>query len=124
MRTIKFRVWDEKQMHVVKGLTFLDHPDSNDKVGLEIANGRIGLLEPPKQLMQFTGLYDVNGKEIYEGDIIKHRYFSMKGVAEVYWNEQEACFLALEPNGARVILRPNSEIIGNIYENPELISHS
>ena len=73
------------------------------------------------ELMQFTGLYDVNGKEIYEGDIIKHRYFSMKGVAKVYWNDDEACFLAVEPNGTRVILRPNSEVIGNIYENPELL---
>jgi uncharacterized phage protein (TIGR01671 family) len=72
--------------------------------------------------MQFTGLYDVNGKEIYEGDIIKHRYFSVKGVAEVCWNDDEACFLAIEPNGARVILRPNSEVIGNIYENPELLT--
>lgn len=71
--------------------------------------------------MQFTGCYDVNGKEIYEGDIIKHRYFSRKGVAEVRWSNQEACFLAFEPSGERVILRPNSEIIGNIYQNPELL---
>jgi uncharacterized phage protein (TIGR01671 family) len=118
MRTIKFRVWNKEvqEMEEVRKIKF-------NNSGIEPYQIFAGYPEPIDsfELMQFTGVFDVNGKEIFEGDIIKHRYFSLKGVAEVRWNDDEACFLAMEPNGARIILRPNSEIIGNIYENPELI---
>ena len=111
MRIIKFRTWDN--------VDYMSKPfDLKD-----IQFNAIQFTDNVK-IMQFTGLYDVNGKEIYEGDIIKHRYFSIKGIAEVRWSDEEACFLAIEPNGARVILRPNSEIIGNIWENPELLNES
>ena len=116
MRVIKFRAWDKDNG------VMLDNVWVNQQAVMISVTGIInqydGLIP-----MQFTGLYDVNGKEIYEGDIIKHRYFRMKGVAEVRWSDDEACFLAMEPNGARIILRPNSEIIGNIYENPDLIKN-
>jgi hypothetical protein len=74
-----------------------------------------------KEIMQFTGLFDKNGLEIYEGDVIK----SFLGrVAVVEW-EKEGRFLGFTVGSERKIIyinrEPKVEIIGNIYENPELL---
>lgn len=67
-------------------------------------------------LMQFTGLLDKNGKEIYEGDIYKW------GNTPPEYKEipryPDRLFHLI---GERVLLPEDIEIIGNIYENPELI---
>ena len=74
---------------------------------------------------QFTGLKDKNGKEIYEGDVIRHRsrneYGSIQDVdTEVRWEGTGWNFLG--GNGAFPIVETDSgEVIGNIYENPELL---
>ena len=78
-------------------------------------------------IMQYTGLKDKNGKEIYEGDIVKNlehgHVFSVEwGIEnESYagWSGvwQGKTFVAPLYNGPLV----NCEIIGNIYENPELL---
>jgi hypothetical protein len=121
MRQIKFRVWDQENkcwlnaFAVNKDGQLLswdkDHenyrPDEN--TGLKL-------------IQQFTGFYDFNGKEIYDGDIIKHRYFSFKGLAVVQWSLDECCFLAIDVAGPRVVLRPNCEVVGNICENRELLT--
>ena len=86
-------------------------------------------------LMQYTGLKDKNGKEIYEGDIVSIEYG--KGVVE--YSEKQAMFIinwigdneayneSLAYNPRNYIYgktRKDIEVIGNIYENPEFTQTS
>jgi hypothetical protein len=109
-RVIKFRAWDIQMGNM------LDWNYLMDKQGSYLNSKYL-------HVMQFTGCYDVNGKEIYEGDIIKHRYFSKKVIADVSWSNEQGYYLAIEPDGSRTMLNPNSEIIGNVYETPELLTN-
>ena len=75
-------------------------------------------------LMQFTGLLDKNGKEIYEGDIVNCTVFSHRIVK---YNDKQASFKYYAPtlNISSEMLKSDverhDEVIGNIYENPELM---
>lgn len=70
-------------------------------------------------IMQSTGLLDKNGKEIYEGDIIR----DSDGSAEVKWSQEDCGFIAWY-NQFNILNFPKDvEIIGNIYENPELTAN-
>ncbi len=114
MRDIRFRAWDKEDKKMIGW-------DAKDGA---LRNTPFGWIENRDyvKLMQYTGLKDKNGKEIYEGDIVrtsKHmtptEYYSPETVK---WDDN-----ALRWNGLYPLLIPWSqhEIIGNIYENPELI---
>ena len=71
-------------------------------------------------LGQYTGLHDKNGKEIYEGEILKGTFYGFPMpeydyAFQIYWDEKEKGFMAsyFEPS--------ECEVIGNIYDNPELL---
>lgn len=124
MREIKFRAWDSKykKMSSFKSM-------QNSAV-FAIANGLDSdqFIVLPKYenitLMQYTGLKDKNGTEIYEGDILNHHYH--KEIGDIRWEEKRATFLLFYTDGLKDGLlsvdSPSYEVIGNIYENPELLS--
>lgn len=118
MREIKFRAWDEQNKVMEYKVNVNDGKPV--KYGYQWFNH--GNTIHDSELMQYTGLKDKNGKEIYEGDLIKvddeHLYiicFRVQdsgyiGSNEYGYDEQDLCYLAC-----------NYEVIGNIYENPELL---
>lgn len=76
--------------------------------------------------LEYTGLKDKNGKDIYEGDICKYILGKSEWVAEVVFNRAMFTFPIKEKPFGRHrhignILERELEVIGNIYENPELL---
>ena len=80
----------------------------------------------PETVGQFTGLTDKNGKKIFEGDIVKVKGFNYP--QKVVYNEQKCCYewISLETDfhfGIYEVKRL-CEVVGNIYDNPELLGES
>jgi hypothetical protein len=122
-REIKFRAWDavDKKMYIPNSLGFdylgnLVFVSANDAYRNNFDDGS------KLTLMQFTGLYDKNGKEIYEGDILKDCWDNIHSV--IYnrrWETILHIFKGRFPARYLDCSWMEWEIIGNIYETPELI---
>ena len=134
MRDIKFRVFDEGKME------FVDAMDWDNKYKVLTCNTeerKIFRFDPDTlKLMQYTGLKDKSGVEIYEGDILNytgtacphcHRIADVMSNyhAEIRWDSEYAHFEAYSHNYDDTLSADdwteNMVIIGNIYENPELL---
>lgn len=121
MREIKFRFWRDNRMQIAHQLNAYVNSDNNFSGDGEV-------------LMQFTGLRDRNGREIYEGDIYQvaknviYRVVFV-GTPEVFEDEALMGGFGLQNDWRGILIAfdtyavEHGEVIGNIYENPELLNN-
>ena len=137
MRDIKFRIWND----VSKQMYYMDSPfwhDEYDMLAFEGDTPSPGTSE----LMQYTGVTDSNGQEIWEGDVVtipgRYPYFDLEMTSEpnyvgvIRWIDAGFCFVLVcvnkakhgISNGVSDLLESDNHfvVIGNIYENAELLS--
>ena len=138
-REIKFRAWDKtyKRMNYKVQVGNTDYADQNytcNSIWVDYGDSKsIGWMNADGngiELMQFTGLKDMNGTEIYEGDIVS---FEDDPNGVVKWNSDFSCWTYWESDHlnteeevfewSQLIKRDCKHYIvrGNIYENPELL---
>ena len=122
----KFRAWDSAKKKFVEHFFITDNslicnmeePTSSFKLLIPIEKSEL-------ILMQSTGLKDKNGKEVFVGDIIKctrgclHEVYIEKEYGGTYFGGMPAVYL--KGLGEGYAWTEHEEIIGNIYENPELL---
>jgi len=128
-REIKFRAWDKIRkiwIHIMSIQWF------SGKEGC-VADGTHSYPFSDIELIQFTGLKDKNDKEIYEGDIVRTPDIA-DNLWEIYWHINGFC-LGRKRKDKSVLDWPTDEngyvcygrswvdieVLGNIYENPELL---
>lgn len=118
MREIKFRAWDKDGSEMFRVVNIGFRPDRvllvSGRGGTTDTNDKDGCI-----LMQYTGLKDKNGKEIFEGDVLLASS-NDKGLPVEF---MDGCFVMMGGEaGFEWIPRSDyCEVIGNIYENPELL---
>lgn len=130
---VKFRVWCANKKEFEK------HPVLINQIG-DIYHFDKNIVVPTRKdthiIQTFTGLHDKNGKEIYEGDIVECREpYNDLEVAVIRWDDKLAKFVFdMYYDGETEITETldadnwisvnHFEIVGNIYENPELLGDS
>jgi len=119
-REIKFRVWDTYNQRMVEDFylfekmpDFYDNPEPYRYYeGYRDCEDGIG---KPCYIMQFTGLKDKNGIEIYEGDFIRLHEYGEDVYKEVVFHNGAFCVHGFNWE------RKTAEVIGNKFQNPDLL---
>ena len=132
MRTIKFRAWDKVRQKMYMwdsvGDGLKDESYGDDWC---VFKGLCEKVQEENELMQFTGLLDKNGKEIYEGDVLNMHAFT----GSVEYCENFGCFMVNHGKSLGFLSKDNGcyhdedgieiefyasecEIIGNVHEHP------
>ena len=118
----KFRAWLKKEQ---KMDNYIDHISWLEDELYCIGDGITYMVSAEDLvLMQSTGLFDRNGKEIFEGDIVKMSkdVYSEPTYYEVVRHRGGAYRLESKQHGCELWLRhTDCEVVGNVYENPELL---
>jgi hypothetical protein len=123
----KFRAWHNElgRMMLVKAMLFFANELEELELNDSIMNDNIPVYPDGIKLMQSTGLHDKNGKEVFVGDIIKctrgcpHEVYLEKEYGGTYVGGMPAIYLKGIKEG--YAWTGAEEILGNIYENPELL---
>ena len=121
-REIKFRVYISKYK-------ILDTPDIINFNTQEVKYDSDYYSLDDIELMQYTGIKDKNGKEIYEGDILRYSFpydRRLRHISPVSYLDTQASFGIKDIYGNeiplyRITANNYFEVVGNIYENPELL---
>ena len=116
MREIKFRAFDKTLFKMFEPRTLRD-------IAKESPNNGVNWYQ--FEMMQFTGLTDKNGKDIYEGDIVEQEknclFDDGKYILTVCFNGKDQ-FVSGNCSLYQAVQSFGAEVIGNIYENPELLT--
>lgn len=136
MDKIEFRIWDKDDSYM---LTYENYNTDEyffqfDNFGkVEVYKANIPSSYPDEgigydkltniEYMRCTGVLDSNSKEIYEGDIVFDEDGEYSKTCIIIWDDELAGFLgrAIEDSDTYSMQEIDGEIIGNIYENPELL---
>ena len=117
----KFRVWDKLAERMI-----YPHNDNQQHFIIDL-NGRFHNLQNGSGgddyvIQQYTGLMDSNEKEIYEGDIIEMTYDHIIERGFVVWENNSYILKTIgEDSYAPLVIFPKDKVIGNIFENKELL---
>lgn len=123
-RDIKFRVWDNQENTMFYNEDILKIQFAENFIRIENEKYAFNSFLDEVILMQYIGLKDCNGKEIYEGDIVEDNFGDRYEVVfeDYKFNLKDfycGCFDI--PNDGFSELRDKLKVIGNIYQNPDLL---
>jgi uncharacterized phage protein (TIGR01671 family) len=120
MREIKFRAWDSFKKRMLYNYLFVEQRE-----GYVSANVVAPTTHRITDVMQFTGLHDKNGKEIYEGDIIEGnliRWSPLAPMGTIEYSNVDCCFGNKNDGGFTHLYEIDGiQVIGNTRENEDLI---
>ena len=126
MKELKFKAWDKVR---------LEWLPLSSEVWLITHDGKV-LINPDEcdsrpediEIVQYTGMIDENGQDIYEGDIVNYYEFNEEtqevinmGVGVVYFDDNYECNYTIKGEEPNSLGRYMLKVVGNIYENDENI---